>query len=147
MFSKLKGLNLLFILFFSVQGFAQLSIIPKPVNVVQAASADSFTITPQTYIIADGAALQPTVNFLNLYLKQVYGFSLKGGKKAANNNVISLKLGKENAVTGAYQLNVSKSGVEISSGSESGIFYGMQSLLQLLPVEKSSSLNIPFGTH
>jgi hexosaminidase len=127
----------------SFQGIAQVSIIPKPAELVMAPAADSFVVSPQTTIVVSSPKLQPSADFLNDYIKQVYGFNLKTSKKAVKANSIDLRLQQAGGQSGAYSLNVNNKGVSIDGADESGVFYGMQSLLQLLPLDKAGSLTIP----
>jgi hexosaminidase len=124
---------------------AQVNIIPQPVSVKMPATAGKFTITAKTPIILAGSGLENSANFLNEYLKEVYGFTLNIQKKAGATGGIFLNFERmDHPVTGAYTLEVKKNGVYIGGDNEAGAFYGVQSLLQLLPVEKSSSLSIPY---
>jgi hexosaminidase len=127
-----------------VIGFAQLNVIPKPATVVMSQAGDSFAITPKTVLVIEDADLQPTADFFNAYLKSVYGFSLKATKKTTASNAITLGLSKElSNVSGAYAMDIEKGSVTIKGYDESGVFYGMQTLLQLISVQKSTLLNIP----
>jgi hexosaminidase len=129
-----------------VIGFTQLNVIPKPASVVMSQAGDSFAITPKTVLVIGDADLQPTADFFNAYLKAVYGFSLKATKKTTASNAITLGLSKElSNVSGAYAMDIEKGSVSIKGYDESGVFYGMQTLLQLLPVQKSALLNIPLA--
>ncbi|HJY13159.1 MAG TPA: beta-N-acetylhexosaminidase, partial [Flavobacterium sp.] len=84
-----------------------------------------------------------TAAFLNAYLSNYYGFVLPIAKKANKNYI---KLTSQNNVQGlkseGYTLRSDKNGVEINGNAAIGTFYGMQTLIQLLPVEKSKSLAI-----
>lgn len=124
--------------------FAQLAIIPKPDEVVMGSTTGSFTINPQTIIVVEHSSLQPSADFFNQYLQQVYGFAIKTSKKtkAANAIILSVEKDKQSSPS-AYAMEVDKGNVTINGADESGVFYGMQTLLQLLPVEKTSALNIP----
>jgi hexosaminidase len=124
--------------------FAQVSIIPKPAEVIIPSTAGSFTLTPQTVLVVEHAGLQATADFLNEYLKQVYGFSLKTSKKSVATNAVYLHASKNNNKGGAYKIEVKDENIAIEGADESGVFYGMQTLLQLLPVQKETTLNIPF---
>ena len=52
---------------------AQISIIPQPEQVIMPTTAGTFTITPSTPIVANDAT-KNSADFLNDYLKEVYGF-------------------------------------------------------------------------
>src|SRR5258706_44727 len=78
------------------------------------------------------------------YLKKYYGFELKLSKgKTDHKNVIELNFDRlDNSIPGAYEMNVDKDKVYIGGNDEGGVFYGIQTLIQLLPAEKSNSLSI-----
>jgi hexosaminidase len=139
---KQRMVLLLFILI-SSQAMAQVSIVPKPAELIMAPAADSFVISAQTVIVVSSPKLQPSADFLNSYIKEIYGFSLKTGKKQVKANSINLLMQQPGGTSGAYTLNVNPKNVAIEGADESGVFYGMQTLLQLLPLDKASSLTIP----
>ncbi|MEI9910413.1 MAG: glycoside hydrolase family 20 zincin-like fold domain-containing protein [Bacteroidota bacterium] len=85
-------------------------------------------------------------DFLNEYLKQYFGFKLKKAKVAASNYIQLTTLqtlvpGKE----GAYSLIVTTKSISIQGQTASGTFYGIQTLIQLLPVEIRDSNRPPFA--
>jgi hexosaminidase len=124
--------------------FAQVNIIPVPAEVVMGPASDSFVLTAQTRLVVQDKSLQPSADFLNEYLQQVYGFRLKTGKKASAQNAIVLTLEKGvQDSSGAYQLEVGQNNMAIRAKEQRGVFYGMQSLLQLLPVGKTAALKVP----
>jgi hexosaminidase len=121
----------------------ELNIIPMPQKVE--AGKGSFTISPSTTIITEGSGLETTVTYLNSYLQQFYGFTLKsGGSKASAGNSIVLgyeKIG--HPIAGAYWLKVNNTGVKIAGDNKEGVFYAVQTLLQLIPATKSQALAVP----
>ncbi len=129
-------LVLISIVAFSVSIQAQeLNIIPQPVSVKQPRIAAKFNITPATQIVLEGSNLQQSANFLNDYLQQFYLFKLKVVKKATGNNIIRLNFERlDKPIPGAYQMTVDHKGVYIAGDNEQGVFYGIQTLIQLLPV-------------
>lgn len=118
-----------------------LNIIPQPVSI--GVNAGTFTITPSTKIIVTGNNADKTAAFFNSYLEKFYGFKLKTAGKSGNKNEIELVATKqENAVTGAYSLLVNNDKITIAGYNDEGLFYGMQTLIQLLPPGKSTSLAV-----
>ena len=119
------------------------SIIPIPVKTE--IRNGNFTISKQTVIVTNGDEEKATVNFLNDYLQKYYGFSLPAVKQAATNfiNLTTNTFLKTPNRPERYTLAVSNKAIQIKGDSHSGTFYGMQTLLQLLPVQKSASLKIP----
>lgn len=125
----------------------EVNIIPKPVSVTISEAKDKFSITVATQIVLEGSNLNNTVNFLNNYLQKNYQFKLKVVKNSASKNSIRLNYEKmENENPGAYRMTVDKNGIYIAGDNEEGVFYGIQSLIQLLPVQKPASkqLSIPY---
>ncbi|HEY0299355.1 MAG TPA: beta-N-acetylhexosaminidase [Arachidicoccus sp.] len=115
-------------------------IIPEPESV--SATQDIFNLSASTNIISsDKSKTEKTTAFLNDYLKKYYRFSL--AQNSSHKNYIAFRIHENQDTTGSYTLNVSKDSIVISSGNEQGLFYGMQSLIQLLPTSISSTLQIP----
>jgi hexosaminidase len=118
-------------------------IIPQPVEIKT--PAGQFTISSKTELVLSGSGLENSAEFFNGYLQKYYGFSLKVVKDSKSKNVIRLNFEKaEHPVPGYYTMKVDKDGVYIAGDNEPGAFYGVQTLIQLLPTEKKTSLNIPF---
>jgi hexosaminidase len=148
--------KMFFVLFsgITISGYAQtINIIPQPAEMKQPKMAASFTITPATQIVLEGSGLENSVNFLNDYLQRFYHFKLKTAKKASSKNVIRLNYEKmDYALAGTYTFTADGKGIYIAGDNENGVFYGIQTLIQLLPVPETgkqipnSKLPIPFLT-
>jgi hexosaminidase len=130
--------------FLSVAVHAQSpDIIPLPVEMKT--SEGTFTINPKTEIVLLGSGLENASDFFNSYLQKFYGFKLKVVKTSSSKNSIRLNFEKaEHPIPGYYTMHVAADGVEISGDNEPGAFYGVQTLIQLLPIEKQAALKIPF---
>ena len=143
-------MNTLFFLlsaFCSISSFAgTVSIIPKPMVLTE--QQGTFLLDSKTEIISEGKKLGLSADFLNQYLKKYYGFQLHMRSSAAGMNASKTRIVLRNnktktATIGAYQLEVSKSAITITGDNEEGVFYGIQSLIQLLPTTVATSLSIP----
>jgi len=133
-----KAIIFSFSLLMSLQLLAQkINIIPQPTTVEE--KSGSFTINKSTPIVAKTKDEIKSANFLNEYFKSNYGFILPIKKYASN----SIQIHSANGTKDGYTLNVSKGGAVIRGNTGAGTFYGIQSLIQLLPVEKNTSLTIP----
>jgi hexosaminidase len=119
----------------------EVNIIPQPAQLVK--NEGSFTITPATKLVVTDKVDNATAAFLNNYLLGYYGFKL-AVVKSATTNAIKLKSAKNiSGLKGeGYSFKSGAEGVSIEGNSAQGTFYGMQTLIQLLPVEKSNSLKI-----
>lgn len=123
-----------------------LNIIPAPVS--QTVNTGTFTLSASTKIKLIDNGEKATANFLNDYLQRYYGFKLAITKEASK-NFISLSTKRfiqKPANEEQYTLNVTQKSVSISGSSYQGTFLGMQTLLQLLPVQPQKKLSIQATT-
>ncbi len=118
----------------------ELSIIPKPAKTIL--NTGNFEITKNTVIFCNDNEVLPIAEYMVAKISGAMGFSLqiKEGAGKGINFVISetpdLALGNE-----GYKLKVTPKNIELTANKANGIFYGIQTLLQLLPPQiKSSSL-------
>jgi hexosaminidase len=139
---RLLALTLLFALFATAQ---DVNIIPKPFRTVK--MDGNFSITPATQIILEETGLEKSAQFLNDYLQKFYGFRLqviKNGGLRNKTNLIRLDIERiGNPIPGAYTIVIDRSSVSIGGDNAIGNFYGVQSLIQLLPLEKKQNLILP----
>ena len=119
----------------------EVNIIPQPTSVTK--KEGSFSISAKTALQIKSAGQQKAANFFNKFLQEFYGFQLKVTIGAGAKNAISLVNNNSKATKGTHTLESSSNGVVITGANEEGVFYGVQSLIQLLPIQKSASLNIP----
>jgi len=138
-----SGLLLGFILLAKTATSQINGIIPQPVQIKYTSVPGYFTLDPQTQLSAD--TLINPANFLNDYLQTYYGFKLQKGNNSTKHR-IALSIDKlKNTKEGQYTLAVNSQEITISGNSAQAVFYGIQSLIQLLPVEKNNikSLKLP----
>lgn len=135
-------------LFIAVTCFAQLNIVPMPVEVKM--GTGSVSIDKNTVIILEGSGLEKSAAVLNDYLLKQVGYKLNVEKKSVNANSIHINYERmDNEIAGAYNLTVDKKGVYIAGENEAGVFYGIQTLIQILPAANNkpqttnNKLNIP----
>jgi hexosaminidase len=136
----MKKLLVLIFLFSLTRTYAQnpvISIIPMPVEIKQ--TDGTYTLDKLSTISYDSQEAGKVAEMLAQKLNQSTGFSIKavqgssGTIKLILNNVAVPQLGKE-----GYTLESSASGITITANQTAGLFYGMQSLYQLLPKEIES---------
>lgn len=113
----------------------QTDIIPAPVSLNR--ETGHFTLGPGTPLVLAGQGLEPSAAFLNDYLERYYGFRLKVSTAPADSNARgALVLGYRALgypLKGAYTLSADPDRVVIMGGDAPGVFYGIQTLIQLLP--------------
>ena len=135
---------LVLFLFLGQTLYAQtVSIIPRPV--AYEARGGTFRIGPTTALVVTDPADRQAAAFFNDYLQKFYGFKLPLKAKAGD-GAIRLRTAKSaDGSRDGYSLRVTGDGVLIEGSTHPGTFYGIQSLIQLLPVTggKGSTLVIP----
>jgi len=134
--------NLLFMNMYA-QTSVQVNIIPKPVSLK--VKSGIFKLDKKTAIVVKDEGDKDAADFFNDYLEKYYGFSLNI-TDAATNNFISFstkKFIKAPENDEHYTLNGTSNSIALEGDSYAGTFLGAQSLIQLLPVKKSSSLQLP----
>lgn len=133
-----NGIPFLLLCLASFVSYSQVNIIPQPVSLKT--SAGKFTISKQTVIAAKDEEDRKIANLFNDYLQQVYGFKLDVDKQEGKNYIrLSTRKFIQAADKDAYVLNVAANGVTVEGDTYAGTFYGMQTLIQLLPVENYKS--------
>ena len=92
----------------------------------------NFTISPETKFYTNLSA--ESRQALTDYLEGTTLGSVPFAESATGNNGIELNLCDSSIVTGneAYRIEIDKKGIRLSASTETGIFYGLQTLLQLL---------------
>lgn len=129
-------LSCLFVLALTRAGFAAaptIAIIPAPSS-VQTLSGTT-VIDQRTAILANEGTLE-TASFLRIMIKRGTGMDLavKSGATRQSGPTIRLSLTKLPAASlEAYRLTVKDGQVIIEASDQKGLFYGVQSLIQLMP--------------
>ena len=113
------------------------SLLPVPQKMVVGRGV--FKLTPKTRICTD-AASRATGEFLAAQLRQSTGYKFKASvsaKPGAASGAILLTMADAKSGLGAegYELTVTPKAVVIRAPEQAGSFYGVQTLLQLLPPE------------
>ena len=136
-FTKIKPLLSLFIVILAVFNSTycladgKVQIIPQPTSL---SYAEGELVLNQQVRIQAPFELQSELEFLQSLLQT--GFS-RGPKQVAKNGDIQLML-ESNCLSTlgeeGYKLLVEEEGIRITAATSAGIFYGIQSLRQLLPI-------------
>ena len=134
----MKQITLLFAALFSfIAGFTQnnISIIPQPVKLVK--NEGHFTLPANISISSDeNPELKTALADLTERLSTPTGFHVQLINGSSATIRISLNKTADSKIgTEGYQLLVTPKKVTITANQPAGIFYGIQSFLQLLPAE------------
>ncbi len=144
----MKNLTIAFIfgLFFCTLTFAQnagLNIIPQPKSVVR--QKGEFKLNYKTKIVAADETGRKSAGILNDLLMKNYGFKLEYTDKPQRKNFISIATYNPLEVSSAsesYELKITPQAVKIG-GNDTGQFYALQTLMQLLPVNFKGEIKLP----
>lgn len=145
----MKNLQFAFLLIvFGLNLSAQeVNIIPQPAYLKVESTKKQFIIDAKTQIVVVDSSLISSADFLNDYLQKYYKLKLNITNVTPNKNFISLGLNtRVSEFDNAYILNTSDKEIFISGASQPGVFYGVQSLIQLIPTNNLNQLNIPSVT-
>ena len=122
-----------------------INIIPAPANLTR--EEGHFTLKKNTSFFISDPTLKPIVEFFSNRLQKSTGYSLNTTSKE-NQNTIRLYMDPAAEIPEeGYILEVRPDYVTIRSRTGQGIFYGMQSFMQLFPAEIESPelvSNIPW---
>jgi len=128
---------LLLSLTFSYGQKSRHNIIPNPVN--YEAGKGYFKVTASTMIVIspNSKELSKIADLLNEKLRIERNTSNSNSKTTSQrHNTITLKLSASNELGNeGYKLMVDKKAITITANTGKGVFYGVQTLLQLLPAE------------
>jgi len=141
----MRNVIFLFLAFITLNLFAQeVSIIPQPAYLKVEGTKKPFIINANTQIVIENDSLRNSASFLNDYLQKYFDLKLNITTIAQPKNFISLTLNtRVSEFDNAYTLTTLENGISIIGTSRPGIFYGIQTLVQLFPSSKTSSLTIP----
>ena len=124
-----------------------INIIPTPVEMH--VGKGNFTLDANTYLVYKGKEVKEVAEFFAEKVRRTTGFPLKKGKLGKTKNIVfqldTIIKGKEE-----YMLEVTPEIVVAKARTTDGLFYAVQSLLQLLPpsvegkqVVKTTAWEIP----
>ena len=121
----------------------EISIIPAPASIIL--TNGHFEFTRDTRIIAADQSGVKASNSLNNMLLERYGFTLQVTPDRTSQDTITFSTasaGHDQSGGGeGYSLNIKPGAIQIT-GSERGMFYAIQSLLQLFPIDFRGEANI-----
>ena len=118
----------------------EISVIPKPQ--VMTIKKDMSLTLPTNTNIDFGKGTEKSSEFLGDYLKKYFSIDLK--KSSAKSAQIILKIvPRLGAQAGSYTLENNGKNITIIGVDAPGVFYGIQSLIQLLPLDNTNTVTIP----
>ncbi|WP_316810650.1 beta-N-acetylhexosaminidase [Pedobacter heparinus] len=123
---------------------APVSIIPQPVSLETTAGKFRLGQNTVIQINSDNDELRRVAAYLSAKLSGPTGYLMpvKIVKLFSKNNIHLTLSGGNKGIKEGYELNVTASGVSLTADSGAGLFYGVQTLIQLLPAEIESKKKI-----
>jgi hexosaminidase len=118
------------------------AIIPMPQKMERRSGI--FELTPDTHIAADSVSAQ-TARFLAARVRKATGFPLDmiSAKSGGSGNILlTTRDAETNLGPEGYSLTVTPDSVVVRAPTQAGLFYGVQTLFQLLPPDIFSSNRI-----
>ena len=123
---------------------ANYEVVPMPLEINTTQQASFLLKSGVTvYYPAGNEKMQRNAEFLASYVKAQTGIELQVQAGEGGKGGIVLQLGLANDNPEAYQLKVDASQVVISSPSEAGVFYGIQTLRKAVDVAEGSNVELP----
>lgn len=127
----------------------EINIVPWPLKVTQSEKG-SFILKKKitvSNLFPNNDKLSGNVTkYLSDYLKKYYDIEVTLATKGSNADVTLFPTRMPTGGALAYRLLVNNNGVRIEANFDEAAFHGVQSFIQLLPVDNKSSLSVPFVT-
>lgn len=128
-------------LLFSLFLYSQASVIPKPVSLTK--GEGFFEINSSTTIFTNEKK-GTNLPYLKSFLSAATGYSLPEDKIARGENTIILDISSSyNLPEEGYRFSSNEKQIVIKASTSKGIFYGIQTLLQMLPPSVYSGRSVP----
>jgi hexosaminidase len=116
-----------------------INIIPQPVSLQ--VNQGSFDIDNKTKLFLAPSLEKSTTAFIVDMLQHTTGYDLPLTANAAGNLIVSFQLNTtfdKQLGSEGYTLKINPEGIYVVANEANGLFYGMQTLLQLIPIKTSS---------
>jgi hexosaminidase len=123
-------------------GATQAPIVPRPV--ASQRYPGTFTLDRQTRISAQDPESRRISGLFNDFLRTAHGLTLKSAAAATQHgtSIVFTIAGSQDLPPEGYRLTIEPNRVRVV-GRPAGLFYGMQTLTQLLPVRATPPLRVP----
>jgi len=114
-----------------------INVTPIPMELKQ--NEGTFLLTKNVVFAVNDPSLEKVASYFSSKIKNSTGYSLDIKNSLPSSNYISLNIQSDVPVNDeGYLLEVTSNGVDIKAKTPQGAFYGMQTVMQLLPAEIES---------
>src|SRR5690349_6346863 len=121
-------------------------LIPKPTSIFE--SEGEFIVSSKTKIVVqkEKEEIASIGNLLSGYLRQIGGFEVavlqNNGDPSQGDIHVALNMDESLGEEG-YELSITADSLQLRANCTAGLFYGVQTLRQLLPTGHSESIRLP----
>ena len=133
---------MIFVCPFVAKSQNKLNIIPWPQRVVQGEGFFSFKNNTAIVFNQKDKSIAIAISPLLTKLKSAAGINLKVSSKPVQDNSVTVNINNKITAAEGYELKVTTDKINIAAKNPAGVFYAIQSLLQLLPVEIESNQQV-----
>ena len=140
-----KLFTIVLLAFIAIEASAQqdqnMGIIPAPVSVKK--SNGNFKLDKTVVLISNDPKNSRVADLLNAFVVTKAGFALRPAKAVAANEraIILTSVGADKLPAEGYKINITDKNITIV-GAEAGLFYGMKSMMQLMPDKANNQILI-----
>ena len=113
-----------------------INVIPTPVSLAQ--NDGSFKLNKNTVISAPTPEVKTVAEFFASKINTATGYNVTVSDKSASNGIALMLDNLLDVNNEGYTLDVTTDGVTVKAKTPQGLFYGMQTFMQLLPAEIES---------
>jgi hexosaminidase len=131
--------------FFALKTLAQtdvnMGIIPVPVAIKK--NTGNFALDKTVVLVSNEMANAKSADLLNAFIVTKGGFALRETKtvNAAQKAIILTSVGAEKLPAEGYTIQITAKQIKVT-GTEVGLFYAVQSLMQLMPDKKQDKITV-----
>ncbi|MES2653456.1 MAG: family 20 glycosylhydrolase [Bacteroidota bacterium] len=124
------------------QNDVNMGIIPAPLSVVK--KEGSFVLDKTVAIISNETENAKTADLLNAFIVSKGGFALREAKSIAPGQkaIVLTSKGTESLTKEGYSIHISTNQIKLN-GTGAGLFYAVQSLMQMMPEKKQDKIVLP----
>lgn len=118
-----------------------INITPMPLELTQ--KADTFNLSKSVVFVANNPDVEKVASYFATKLKVSTGYPFSIEKEKPAVDYINLTITPDISVNDeGYLLDITSKGIDIQAKTPQGLFYGMQTVMQLLPAEAESHIPV-----
>lgn len=117
----------------------EVKVVPLPASMQKTETPFTFDAETKILLNTEGEKEQKVAAFIQSYINEMFQLNLTVEQAgAAATNSVFLNVENKDIATEGYTLKSDAEYVEISASTSKGVFYGIQTLIQLLPTESGT---------